>query len=72
MSNTHMDVIIWPVRYFGVHCISYYIALLICPALAALNKRKYLLSLSLPVFYMLCLAGRFSTPGIIYLDSALC
>ena len=61
MSNTHMDVILWSVCYFGAYCISYYIALLTGPALAisskctwifhaALNKRKYLLSLSLSVF----------------------
>ena len=61
MSNTHMDVILWSVCYFGAYCISCYIALLTCPALAirwkctllfhaALNKGKYLLSLSRPVF----------------------
>ena len=47
---------------------TYCIALLVCPALAigskctklfhaALNRRKYLLSLSLAVFYVLCYAG---------------
>ena len=38
MSNTHMDVILWSVCYFGAYCTSYYIALLICPALAMGSK----------------------------------
>ena len=61
MSNAHMYVIPWSVCNFGAYCISYYMALLTGPAQAvgskctwlfhaALNKRKYLLSLSLSVF----------------------
>ena len=61
MSNTHMDVILWSVCYFCANCTSYYIALLICPALtlgskctelfhAALNKR-YLLAHQPSTFY---------------------